>query len=213
MVKVQTNKRRASPAGPSQFSTIRRGRRDNPSLRNDADLNTTGPSSSNFLLTARSPRTAFLKRAAAVSASGDEIFKWIEDFGLREDQPNYGFDIADFGAIDTKCERAVAIWDRFIGQGPVHARRLISFVVRGSNSNQTARTQLTDLLNVIEAPNLETVKILRPGLSCRTFEEALYGFLSASSESLTAIWQSRLTMTRARAQKELSARANNGLSL
>ncbi|TRM63217.1 hypothetical protein BD626DRAFT_592282 [Schizophyllum amplum] len=184
MVKVQTNKQRASPAGPSQF-TIRRGRRDNPRLRNEADLNTAGPSSSNFLLTDRSPRTAFLKRAAAVSASGDEIFRWIEDFGLREDRPNYGFDIADFGVIDTKCETAVAIWDRYIGQGRVCARRLISFVIRGNNSNQTTRTQLTDMLNAIEAPSLETVKILRPGLSCRTFEEALYGFLCAPSERTT----------------------------
>ncbi|TRM68660.1 hypothetical protein BD626DRAFT_602898 [Schizophyllum amplum] len=185
MVKARTNKQMASTAGPSQLRSdaSRRGHVDRGVVIENK-LHSSGPSSLPVLSAVRSPRTAFLKRGG-VSASGDEILKWIGDFRLREDRPNYGFDIADFNAIDSNSQTAGAIWSKAINHGPVYAHRLVSLVIRGNNSVKTTREQLADMLKAVVAPDLETIKILRPGISSGSFEEALYGFLSAPSERAT----------------------------
>ncbi|TRM63983.1 hypothetical protein BD626DRAFT_493402 [Schizophyllum amplum] len=171
MVKTKTNKQRSSP-GPStrpKQNASPRGGASSGVVRKDAPAVVPGTSSSGHDFPVRAT-TKFLKRTSEF-ASGDEIILWISEFCQREDRPNYG--VAN--------ETAIRIWERAVYHGPVFASRLISFVVGGNNSKATTQTQLADLLDAIEAPDLKTVAILRPGLSSKYFERAVYDFLSAST--------------------------------
>ncbi|KAL1729305.1 hypothetical protein EV714DRAFT_213109 [Schizophyllum commune] len=60
----------------------------------------------------------------------------------------------------------------------VDARGLTNFTVLGDNSLKDATHQLAQLLYILHAPNVNEVKILRPGRSTKYYERAVYHFLS-----------------------------------
>ncbi|KAI4520058.1 hypothetical protein K525DRAFT_248954 [Schizophyllum commune Loenen D] len=84
----------------------------------------------------------------------------------------YGLNFLDILPIgdDAKLKRVI----KLALVQPITAHRLNSLVIRGNNSDAVVQTELADALHGILLPDLETIKILRPGRSSAYFERAIY---------------------------------------
>ncbi|KAI5891783.1 uncharacterized protein SCHCODRAFT_02581932 [Schizophyllum commune H4-8] len=106
-------------------------------------------------------------------ASAAHLLTLVRVALLRDDLTKiYGIDMTDVLPIGED-----AVLKRIVDKAfhhPITAHRLRLLIIRGNNTDPIVRTELADVLRALELPHLKAIKILRPGFSCRYFEEAVY---------------------------------------
>ncbi|KAL1685834.1 hypothetical protein GGG16DRAFT_129123 [Schizophyllum commune] len=115
-------------------------------------------------------------------ATAAQFLLLLQEAPWREDLTEiYGVDMLDVLPIDgdARLRRVV----RNALACPIVAHRLRDLVLRGNNSERDSRTDLADALRGVILPDLETIKILRKGYSCRYFEEAAFDLLTVCGET------------------------------
>ncbi|KAI5891775.1 uncharacterized protein SCHCODRAFT_02689892 [Schizophyllum commune H4-8] len=93
----------------------------------------------------------------------------------------YGIDLSDVLPIGEDAALANII--RKALARPITAYRLRELILRGNNSAPDSRIDLANALRGVKMPDLEAIKILRKGYSCRYFEEAGFDLLTECGES------------------------------